>query len=157
MTDNHDHEQPIPGQSKQPMAQPPGYVPISPIPPLGGWNGGQWNPPQQYPPQTPAPYYAQPTWGPMPVPYGAPQAVVVIGERKSLGAALVLSFLFGPLGMLYATVTGALVMFAINVVLLFVTLGIGWLLTWPICMIWAASAVSSHNGRLAPYRYLPPR
>jgi dolichol kinase len=50
--------------------------------------------------------------------------------------------------MLYCTVTGFLVMFIINVLALFFTMGFGLLLTWPICMIWAVVAVGDYNNSL---------
>jgi hypothetical protein len=61
----------------------------------------------------------------------------------------VLTFFFGPLGMLYATVTGGIVMLLISIVVAVFTFGLGLLITFPICMIWAAVAVSSYNTSLA--------
>lgn len=84
-----------------------------------------------------------------------PPSVTAAAAPKSVGVALLLSVLFGPVGMLYSTVSGALVMIAANVLLLFVTLGYGWLLTWPICIFRAASAVATHNGRVAAARQRP--
>jgi hypothetical protein len=74
--------------------------------------------------------------------------VVVVGSRKSVGIAVALSICFGPLGMLYSTVGGAVVMFFLNLVVAVVTLGFGLLLTWPICVLWAAHAASEHNRQL---------
>jgi hypothetical protein len=71
--------------------------------------------------------------------------VIQVGSRKSVGGAVALAFFFGPLGMLYATVPGAFVMFFVNVLVLIGTAGIGLLLTIPLGMIWAGSAASSHN------------
>lgn len=71
--------------------------------------------------------------------------VIQVGSRKSVGAAIVLALFFGPLGMLYATVPGACVMFVVNILMLFGTAGIGLLLTVPLGAVWAASAASSHN------------
>lgn len=71
--------------------------------------------------------------------------VIQVGSRKSVGGAVALAFFFGPLGMLYATVPGAFVMFFINVLVIIGTAGGGLLLTIPIGMIWAGSAASSHN------------
>lgn len=76
--------------------------------------------------------------------------VVAIGRHKSVGAALVLTFLLGPLGMLYSTVLGAFMMaflmvggaFAIGTL----TLGFGDLVwvpaCWVFCMIWGCAAAS---------------
>jgi hypothetical protein len=71
--------------------------------------------------------------------------VIQVGSRKSVGGAVALAFFFGPLGMLYATVPGACVMFVVNLLVFFGTAGLGLLLTVPIGMIWAGSAASSHN------------
>ena len=57
---------------------------------------------------------------------------------KSVGAALVLTFFFGPLGLFYVTVVGAIVMVVVAVVAAALTLGLALLLIWPISMIWAA-------------------
>lgn len=76
-----------------------------------------------------------------------PQVVVQV-TPKSLGLAIVLTIVFGPLGMLYATVTGGIVMLLVNLVVGIVTLGFGLLVTWPIGVIWAAIATNSHNKQL---------
>jgi hypothetical protein len=75
--------------------------------------------------------------------------VAVVGSHKSVPAAAVLAFFFGPLGMLYATITGAAVMFAVNVLVGLLTFGLGLLLTWPACTVWAAVAANTRNNRLA--------
>jgi hypothetical protein len=77
-----------------------------------------------------------------------PPAAIVVAQTKSVGIALLLSFLFGPIGMLYSTVIGALVMFIANVVALLLTAGLGLLLTWPIGMAWAAVAVNGSSSKL---------
>lgn len=74
--------------------------------------------------------------------------VVVIGAEKSVAVAVLLSFFLGPLGMLYSTGLGAIVMFLANLVIVPATLGVGLLLTIPAGMIWAGSAASAHNQRL---------
>jgi hypothetical protein len=81
--------------------------------------------------------------------------MIVVRPPKSVGVAVVLSFLFGPFGMFYSTVTGALVILAIDFVLIFIsvaTLGIGgvlYFLTWIGGIIWAAMAASKHNAMIA--------
>jgi hypothetical protein len=80
--------------------------------------------------------------------------VVMVKEQKSVAVAIVLSFFFGPLGMFYSTVTGALVMLGINFVIFFVgllTLGLGWFLyffTWIGGIIWAAVEANNSNKKL---------
>ena len=50
--------------------------------------------------------------------------------------------------MLYCTIWGAIIMFVVSLVIGIVTLGIGLIITWPICIIWAALATNSHNKKL---------
>ena len=74
--------------------------------------------------------------------------VVVSKSTKSPGIALLLTFLFGPLGMFYSTILGAVIMIIISAIVGFVTLGLGLIVTWPICMIWGAVAASMYNKKL---------
>jgi hypothetical protein len=79
--------------------------------------------------------------------HAQPQYILVGGE-KSAGLAAALGLFFGPLGMLYSTGLGALVMFLVNLVLVPLTLGLGLLVTAPVCAVWAAQAASEHNRKL---------
>ena len=67
-------------------------------------------------------------------------AIVSIQSHKSITTAVLLAFLFGPLGMLYSTILGALIMFAISIFMSLYTFGIGLIITWPICILWAGIA-----------------
>lgn len=66
--------------------------------------------------------------------------------RRSVGVAFLLTLFFGPIGLLYATVTGGLVMIAVELMVFLlgvVTLGLGWVLffvTWVVCIIWGCIA-----------------
>jgi hypothetical protein len=71
---------------------------------------------------------------------------------KSVGVAFALAFFFGPLGMLYATVGGAVTMFFVSLVVALITVGFGLLITWPICIIWACMATNSYNATLLASR-----
>lgn len=73
-----------------------------------------------------------------------PQKIVVT-STKSMGISIILTVLFGPLGLFYSTIVGGIVMLIINLVVGFLTAGIGLLITWPICIIWGAVAVKSYN------------
>jgi hypothetical protein len=68
-------------------------------------------------------------------------------KDKSVGAALVLTFFFGPLGLLYASVLGAALLFVIGVIVGVLTLGLGLVFIWPVSMIWGALAASSKHSR----------
>lgn len=71
--------------------------------------------------------------------------VVVQAAGKSMAVAIILAILFGPLGMLYSTVMGGVVMIALSILVGIFTLGFGLFITWPVCVIWAAVAANSHN------------
>ncbi len=76
-----------------------------------------------------------------------PTTTIVINQ-KSMGLALLLSFIFGPLGMLYSTIMGGIIMFIVAIPVVLFTGGIGLLLTIPLGMVWSASAVNSYNRKL---------
>ncbi len=76
------------------------------------------------------------------------QSVIVVASTKSMGVGIILALLFGPLGLLYSSVLAAIVMFVITIVVAIFTMGIGLLFTNPICAIWAAVAVNTHNKNL---------
>lgn len=78
----------------------------------------------------------------------SPRQVVVVSATKSMGISIILTFLFGPLGMLYSTIPGAIIMAILSVIIGVLTFGFGFLLTWPICIIWGAVATSSYNKTL---------
>jgi hypothetical protein len=99
-------------------------------PPQGGFDSAAGTPPP------PSPVAVQQT------------TVIQVAAQKSVAGAVVLAFFFGPLGMLYVTVSGALIMFVISFFVAFATLGLGLLITLPICAIWAGIAASSHNNRM---------
>lgn len=74
------------------------------------------------------------------------QTIVIAGlNRKSAGVAFLLSFLFGPLGLFYASVTGGLVMLALSIIIGIITLGFGLVLTWIGSIVWAMIAVNKYN------------
>lgn len=70
---------------------------------------------------------------------------IIVKTQKSPGTAAILAFFFGPLGMLYATLSGALIMFIITGITFMFTFGFGLLLTNPICAIWAYTKVKNDN------------
>lgn len=76
------------------------------------------------------------------------QTVVIVGKQKSVGVAFLLAFLFGPLGLLYASVVGGIVMMIVSALVAIVTLGFGLLITWPVCVIWAIIAANNANKKM---------
>ena len=77
------------------------------------------------------------------------QVNTTVNIGKSVIASLVLTFLFGPLGMFYSTIIGAVIMIVLYIVVGIFTLGFGLIILHPIAMIWGACAVSNHNKKLA--------
>ena len=77
---------------------------------------------------------------------------IIVTPTKSIVISLILTFLFGPLGMLYSTIWGAIIMIVISIIMVTVTLGFGafvvWSMIWPISMIWGALAVVFYNKKL---------
>ncbi|BBB90073.1 MAG TPA: hypothetical protein PKA28_07090 [Methylomusa anaerophila] len=73
---------------------------------------------------------------------------IVALSPKNMGLSLMLTFLFGSIGMFYSTVMGAIIMLVVEVVVGIVTFGFGLLVTHPVCMIWGALAVKSYNNKL---------
>lgn len=74
--------------------------------------------------------------------------VVITKSPKSMGISIALTLFFGPLGMFYSTILGAIVMIIIDIIVGVLTLGLGLLVTWPIQVIWAAIATSMYNKKL---------
>lgn len=73
--------------------------------------------------------------------------VVVAKPAKSAIAAFFLTLLFGPVGLLYASIVGGIVMTIGALILIPLTFGIGFLIIWPVSMIWAVvSALISKKG-----------
>jgi hypothetical protein len=73
------------------------------------------------------------------------QVHVTVTIKKSVFVAVLLALFFGPLGMLYSTITGGIVMFFVHLVVGLMTIGFGVFITWPIGVIWAAIAAKNAN------------
>jgi hypothetical protein len=87
-----------------------------------------------------------PVTNPKPAPV-KPQ-VIVVQSLKSMGLGLLLTLIFGPLGMLYSSIIGAVIMFVVSAVVGFLTLGLGLIVIWPICLGWTYAAIKKHNNNL---------
>lgn len=84
---------------------------------------------------------------------------VVAISTKNVGLAIILTVIFGPLGMLYSTISGGIMMIVTGICILiiaavsgpkigfgvFILLGLLWEV---VCIIWAAAAASSYNRKL---------
>ena len=69
-------------------------------------------------------------------------------QSKSVGLAFILTFLLGPLGLLYVSILWGLVLTVLAVVIGVVTFGVGTGVIWLISIIWAVVAVKKRNERL---------
>lgn len=76
--------------------------------------------------------------------------IITTKQEKSVLAAFLLTFLFGPLGLLYATIGGGIAMIIIAIIIGAVTLGFGALITWPIAMIWGVLAALASKNQPTP-------
>jgi hypothetical protein len=73
------------------------------------------------------------------------QTFVVVGKQKSVGTAFLLAFLFGPIGLLYSSIIGGIVMFILSIIVGIITLGLGLFFVWFGCIIWAVIAANYTN------------
>ena len=73
------------------------------------------------------------------------QNVIVIGKQKSVGVAFILAFFFGPLGLLYASVLGGIIMFFVSILFFVLIPIIGPIFSWIGCIIWAVMAADNAN------------
>ncbi len=75
--------------------------------------------------------------------------VASAGPPKSVGLAFLLTFLFGPFGLLYVSVAGGIAMIVLNVVGGILTFGILNVILWPVEMVWAVVAAQNANKAVA--------
>lgn len=75
-------------------------------------------------------------------------SALALATLKSPFLAALLAFFFGPIGLLYASVKGAIIMFLVCLGVGIVTLGFGLFITWPICAVWGYLAATKHNERI---------
>ena len=76
---------------------------------------------------------------------------IIVVPTKSMGMAIILAVILGPLGLFYSTILGGIVMLAVSLFALliaFLTFGFGSVLfffIYPTCIIWTAVATNAHN------------
>jgi hypothetical protein len=76
------------------------------------------------------------------------------GGRKSVGLAIFLAFLFGPVGLLYASVMAGCILLVINLIdVLFLTRGVVCFFTWLAGLFIAGMAAEDYNRSLSRRRY----
>ncbi|OUN77731.1 hypothetical protein B5E60_06605 [Alistipes sp. An116] len=74
--------------------------------------------------------------------------VVITRSPKSQGIGIILTLLFGSLGLFYASIIGAIIMIVVEIAVAIFTLGLGLIVTHLICAVWSLIAVSSYNKKL---------
>jgi len=74
--------------------------------------------------------------------------VVIVQSTKSAGIAAILGIFFGPVGLLYAGIRPALLMFVVNIIVGVCTFGFGLIFTWPLCGLVGWSAANAANKKL---------
>lgn len=78
------------------------------------------------------------------------QSVTTLGAvppRKSLLLSGLLTLFLGPLGMLYTTIFGFLVMAVVFAIVGVFTLGQGLPVVWPLCILWGVWSGHRYNER----------
>lgn len=71
------------------------------------------------------------------------QTIVVVNRGKSTGTAFLLTFLFGPLGLMYVTPLGGIIMFILTIFFGLITLGLGFFIGWLGSILWAVIAAGN--------------
>jgi hypothetical protein len=69
--------------------------------------------------------------------------IIYANRPKSIVAAFFLTLLFGPLGLLYASIAGGIIMTILSIILVPLTAGIAGLIIWPITIVWAVIAAAA--------------
>lgn len=72
--------------------------------------------------------------------------------EKDYGTGIGLAVLFGPFGLLYSSVPGALAMLVIYPAVALLTMGAGIVIVHPLCILAAISAINNHNKRIRNQR-----
>ena len=131
--------------------QAPGWYPDPAGAPVQRWwDGNAWS--AQTAPGQAVSHYSAAGHSHVQVPYGS-TTVVTVPPTKSVGIALLLTFLFGPFGMFYSTVSGAVIMLGVlfvgGLLVGIFTFGLAWIvwgpLVWFASMIWGAMAAADQS------------
>ncbi len=80
---------------------------------------------------------------------------IVVTSTRSVGISVLLTVIFGTIGMFYSTVKGAIIMTLLTIILALVVVAINPALLllyfpvmWLISVIWGAKAVKSYNNKI---------
>lgn len=90
---------------------------------------------------------------PLPFPGGDAAAEPRGPEReRSLGTAVLLTVLFGPLGLFYVSPLGGVLMTMVTLTAGLFTMGVALLFAWPFCILWATAATITFEEPVAGER-----
>ena len=64
---------------------------------------------------------------------------------RSVRTAVLLALFFGPLGLFYVSAVSGVLMTFVTLVAGLSTVGVGLLFAWPLCVVWAYIAASTHH------------
>ncbi len=64
---------------------------------------------------------------------------------RSVRTAVLLALFFGPLGLFYVSAVSGVLMTFVTLVAALSTVGVGLIFAWPLCVVWAYIAASSHH------------
>lgn len=70
---------------------------------------------------------------------------IVFRQGKHPGVAFLLTLLFGPLGLFYTTVAGAIFTLLVAAVVALLTPGFEFLVVWPVCIVWGIVGTIDHR------------
>lgn len=77
----------------------------------------------------------------MEVDFSSDQPVyILVKSHKSAFYSFLLVLLLGPIGLLYSSIKGGIIMLLISLGIIYFTISIALIVTWPVCLIWAAKA-----------------
>jgi hypothetical protein len=71
--------------------------------------------------------------------------VIYVKTEKSVGIAIILTVLLGPLGVFYSSVLGGVVLSLLTLIIGVATLGYGLFIMWPVCIIVGAVAAGKEE------------
>lgn len=69
--------------------------------------------------------------------------IIVAKTKKSVLAAFLLAFMFGPLGLLYASIGGGVFLIIIGTIVVPLKAGLAIFILWPIAMLWGILSLCS--------------
>lgn len=73
--------------------------------------------------------------------------IIVAKPQKSVIATFFLTFIFGPLGLLYASIGGGIFLIVCAIILVPLTAGVAAFTLWPISIVWGVIAAILSKSR----------